>query len=126
MAADVGTGATVGFGTSTYVAEITDIQWTGITRPSVDITHLASTTARAFMPGDLYDPGMMKLEILYDPRTIKPPMNGAAETVTITFPSSDTAAASGFFTDWEFGIPLEDKMTATVSVKFSGIITITT
>jgi hypothetical protein len=126
MAADVGTGATITFGTSAYTAELTDIQWTGIERTVVDITHLGSSQARVFMPGDLYDPGSAQLSVLFDVRTPRPAMNNAAETVTLTFPSSDTAVASGFFSGWEFGVPLEDKMTATVNVKFTGAITFTT
>ena len=126
MATDIGTGSTVTFGTSAYTALIKDISWDGIQRKSVETSYLGTTTAHTFMPGDLYDPGSLKLEVLYDPGTIKPPLNGAVETVTVTFPDANTAAASGFITAWSIKVPLEDVMTATVEVKFTGAITITT
>ena len=128
MPVDIGTGASVTFGTSSFTANYTDINWGGIERTSVQTSHLGTTTAHTFVPGDLFDPGEATFEIQFDPDDY-PPIDQAAETITVTFPvgaggsSGATWAATGFATGFEFGVPLEDLMTGTLTVKFSGDIT---
>ena len=127
MAADTGTGSTVTFGTSGWAGEILDINFDGFNREAIDTTHLGTTTARTFMPSDLYDPGELTLEVQFDGDD-GPPI-AAAETITITFPlkSGDTTAGnwagSGFVTGFSFGLPLEGKQTGTMTIKFTGAIT---
>lgn len=125
MAALNGTGATIAFGTSSYSADILSINGSGITRPSIDTSHMGSTV-RTFIPGDLVDNGTVEVEIIFDPDD-QPPISAAAETITIEFNSPETtgaqAAGSGFVTDWEFGAPLEDKMTGTYTIKWAGAVT---
>lgn len=128
MSVDIGTGASVTFGTSGFTANITNISWSGIERASIQTTHLGTTTAHTFTPGDLFNPGELSLEIQFDPDDY-PPIDAAAETVTVTFPlstggsSAATWAATGFSTGFELGVPLEELMTGTLTVKFSGDIT---
>lgn len=128
MPVDNGTGASITFGTSGFSANITAINGEDITRPEIDTTHLGTTTARTFIPGDLYDPGGVTFDLQFDPDDF-PPIGSAAETVTITFPlssggsSAATWAASGFMTAFSYGVPLEALMTGTATVKFSGVIT---
>lgn len=128
MAIDIGTGTTVTFGTSSFSANITNVGWSGIERPAIDTTHLGTTTARTFMPGDLFDPGELSLDIQFNPDNY-PPITGAAETITVRFPipaglsNGATWVASGFMTSFELGNPLEELMTATMGVKFTGNIT---
>lgn len=127
--ADVTTGASITF-SSGFFAEITNIGHSGINRGSVDVTHMGTTDAREFMPTDLYDAGELSVELQFDPDS-SPPIDQAAETVTVTFPtpsggvSGATWAADGFMTDFEYTGPLEDKMTATATIKFTGTITYT-
>ena len=118
MAVDIGTGMTF----SGFSAEITNISWDGISRESIDTTHLGTTTARTFMPTDLYDAGEITIEGHMD-STLGCPIDGAAATLTITFPGSDTWSASAFCTSFSFNSPLEDKMTFTATFKCSGAIT---
>lgn len=130
MPVDNGTGASVTFGTSGFTANITAINGDSIERPSIDTTHLGTTTARTFIPGDLVDQGNLTLEIQFDPDTT-PPIKTATETITVTFPlsSGGTTAAdwefSGFGTSFEYGVPLEELMTGSLTVKVTGDITIT-
>lgn len=130
MPVDNGTGASITFGTSSFTANITAINGESIERASIETSHLGTTTARTFIPGDLFDPGSISLDIQFDPDT-EPPWNGATETVTITFPLSSagtTAAdweASGFMTSFDYGVPLEELMTGTMTVKLTGDITVT-
>ena len=126
--ADVGTGATIAFGTSSWSASIRNIDHSDISRPSLDTSHLGTSANRTFMPGDLVDRGEIELEFLFDPDT-PPPIDQAAETVTITFPlpSGQSTAAdyefTGFLTNWSYGVPLEELMTGSGTVKVSGAIT---
>lgn len=134
---DNGTGASISFGTSSFNAEITGFSHSGIERASIDTTQLSTAAATGndfgsmtFIPGDLSNPGELSLDIHWDPDTI-PPIDGAAETITITFPKvpADATAAnfsvSGFVTGFDYTVPLEDKMTGTVTVKLSSTVTTT-
>jgi hypothetical protein len=130
MAVDVGTGTTLTGGTSGWTSPILSIEVSDISRESVETSHLGTTTAKTFMPGDLYDPGSIELEILFDTDNVSsvglPPISAAAETWTITFPipsglaTGATAAGSGFLTGWGWSIPLEDRVTGTVTLKMTG------
>ena len=126
--ADVGTGSTITFGTSGFTGEILSIGGKDFSRPAIDSTHLGTTVYRTFFPGDLSDPGGIELEIQFDPDE-DAPINAVAETITVTFPlpaggiTPATMAATGFITDWDFAVPLEDKMMQNITIKLSDTIT---
>lgn len=129
--ADVGTGASITFGTNAFTGQITDIQFEEIMREVFKTSHLGTTTAHTFMPGDLYDPGGIDVTILYNP-TIRPSFTTAAETITVTGPiasgntTGTTIAASGFVDKFKPGnLTLEGLMEGSMHIKFSGAFTIT-
>lgn len=125
--ADVGTGTTISFGTSSFSAEILNVNQSGISRPSIKTSHMTTTSSDTFMPADLVDEGEVTLDFAFNPNN-QPPIRGAAETITITFPiptgssNGATAVFSGFCTGWEWTDPLEDKMTASATLKVSGTV----
>ena len=127
---DIGTGASLALATSAWAPQISEMNWGGIDRDMVESTHLATTTARSYLPADLYDPGELNLSVFYEPGN-EPPTNGALETVTLTFPLNTaqgvavaaTLAGSAAMTSFSFSVPLEDMITADVSFKFSGVLT---
>jgi hypothetical protein len=122
--ATVGTGTTITFDTG-FFAEILSVNWSGITRPSIDTSHMGTATAMTYTPGSLFDPGELQVEIAFVPGTA-PPWDSVAETCTVTWPDAGTAtwAASGFMTEFEVSGALEERLTATGTVKLSGDITI--
>lgn len=133
---DISTGAAITF-SSGFFAEVLNIDWSGISRESIDTTHFGTTQAsagefgsRTFIPGDLSDPGELSVEMHFNPDD-DVPIESVAETVTLTFDlvAGDTTPANwegtGFMTSFDVGMPLEDKMTATAVIKFSGNITMT-
>jgi hypothetical protein len=128
-APDLGNGTTVTFGTSSFTANITGVSWGGISRESINTSHLGTTTDHTFIPGDLVDNGEVSLTIQYD-GTVSPPIitNGAAETVTIDWGGvgvNNTWAASMFQTSFEIGeATVDGLMTATIGLKASGAVTI--
>lgn len=132
---DVGTGATIVFGTSAFAARITGITHDGIERAILETSHLGTAPAGAgtigsktFIAGDLSDPGTITLEGHHDADII-PPIEGAPETITITFPkgAAETAATTwsfqGQMTGYSYTIPLEDIVTFSATVKAVGPIT---
>lgn len=122
---DIGTGSTITW-SSGKITQITAISWSGWSRGSVNTSHMGTTEAHTFIPTDLYDPGELTVELNFEPTDDQAvPMVAAAESVTVTFPGADTWGCSAFMTGFEFNDPMEDKMTATVTLKFSGDITIT-
>lgn len=130
--ADTGFGTTITF-QSGWFASVTSAQWGGIKRESIDTTHMASTSGWAtFMPSDIKDAGELTVEMLFDAdTTFITPIGAAAESVTFTFPietghsTAATWACSGFLTSFEIGVPMDDKMTSTAKIKFSGVPTLT-
>lgn len=136
MATGNPTGATITFGTSGFSAYITDtIDWSGIERAVIETTHFGSTLpsgarqvgGRTFTPGKLVDPGELTLQIQYDPTLDIPLGSGdVAEAITIQPPSGMAGSAitgSGFIRSARIGLPLEGLATATIVVKFTGIVT---
>ena len=131
-----GAGTTITFASGFFAQIIEIIEIQGIAREFFETTH--STTAApssgkfanmTYLPDAFADPGGITITVNFNPDTI-PPINSAAETVTITFPlqSGDTSAANwavtGFMTSFDVSIPVKTgKMTATTNIKFSGEIT---
>lgn len=128
---DIGTGSTIGFGTSSFTAEITNIAIDGIVREALESSHMTTTAAstnemgsKTFVAPDLSDPGSITIQGHYNPDT-DAPVDGPAETVTITTASGATLVFSGFMTEYSAVVDLEEVMTFTAVVKVSGVIAIT-
>lgn len=132
-ASDMGTGALVGFGTSSIPYEILDINWSGMERAVGETTHLATTLARTYLPGDLVDPGELSLTVHVN--ADQDPIDDTGlviETITLTFPipiggsSGATWVGSGFIKSQDpVSIAIDEIMTASVTIKWSGDITTT-
>src|SRR5690606_32763226 len=121
MAADVGTGTTITFGTSSYAAEITGVTINGEEVPVIDISHMGTTGTRAKMLGDLKENVTLDVQVNFDPD--EPPPIGSSETITVTFPipsgstNGATRAGTGAIVSHSEEVPLEDKMTGTYRVQ---------
>jgi len=129
--ADTGNGTTVTFGTSSFTAAIDSVEWGGMERPAINTSHLGTTSYETFMPGDMVDPGEVTLNIQYDPDA-QPPIAGAAETITIRYPTPSGGSAgathvgTGFVTKFTPGNAKNNElMMGSVTIKFSGSITFT-
>lgn len=87
MAADEGRGATLTLGTSTWdtTALITSITPDPITREILNTSHLLTTNYHTKLVADLADAGGFSVEFHHD-GDAEPPITGAAETATITYP----------------------------------------
>lgn len=126
---DIGTGTLMTFGTSSFSARIESVDGPSMHRDAIETTHMATTSNKTFMPGDLVDRGEINITFHHD-ASLTPPIASAAETVTITWPipsgltNGATWAASCFMTDYSPTSEIEGLMTAKATLKVSGAITI--
>lgn len=135
VAVDVSTGLTLTFATSSFTAQILSANWTGASREPKATSHMATAAPSAgetgnmtYIPGDLSDPGELQFTMHFATNT-QPPLDSAAETVTITWPlgagdaANATLAGTGFMTSFEVTADLDEVMEASATVKFSGNLT---
>lgn len=112
-----GHGTTIAWETG-FFATILGISLGGVERAAVLTSHFGTTNYKTFEPADLTDPGEITVEIQHD--TAKaPPVLEAAETLTITWPDSQTLACSGFMTGYEFSAVDEELVRATARIKLT-------
>jgi len=121
----VGTGITITFASS-FFAEILEVNGPNASRISIPTSHMGTTVAHTFTPGDLVDWGEVSVSVAFRPGT-RPPIGSNPETITITYPDSGAAtwAFSGFMTGFSPKGPLEDRMTADCTIKCTGDVTVT-
>jgi hypothetical protein len=136
---DIGTGASIAFGTSTYGAQLISLSHSGITRPSIETTHTGvdltpGTTEvgnATRIPGDIADAGQITAEVYFDPSLTPPLTVTAPEVITITYSiptAGDSAAAwvgSGFCTEFSCDAKHEEVMTATLVIALTASVAIT-
>lgn len=124
--ADVGTGTTIAFASSSFSAEILSVNGNDISREDIDTTHMGTTGYRTSMPSDLVEGGTIDFEFAFNADE-QPPVQSAAEMITITFPipstltSGATLVFSGYINSWSWTDPLEEKMTANATIKVDGV-----
>lgn len=120
MATGVGTGTTVVFSSgSTWSAEVTGLEIDGEEVPVIDFSHFGTTVWRESKPGTLSETPTLTIETQFNP-DVPPPAKGTICTCTVTFPDASTLSGTGFFVSDSVSVPLDDKMTATVTFKFNG------
>lgn len=118
------TGASGGnFGT---VGEVLDITPPAISRDAVESTHMGSPEGWREFIGGLKDGGEAQIEINFAPgsATATAFLNDinadAPGYYKIVFPDATEWGFSALATGLEPGIPIDDRMTATFTVKISG------
>ena len=126
---DIGTGTTLIMDNVTI--HLTSISLSGVSRESIETTHLASGTVRSFIPSDLYDPGTIECEFITDSTTPVTTHNIASIMADVTTVWTIQVAAigkwtgSGFVTDISFDFPTEELQTGSFTLKVSTAITTT-
>ena len=127
----VGTGTTLAIGGITLTVDRLSIGLSGISRESIETTHLGTADARTFIPSDLYDPGSLEVAFQLDSTTptttmdVETILGEAANTWTVTMNEGGNWGGNGFVTDFSWDLPLEELATGTFTLKCSGDITTT-
>lgn len=121
--ADTGFGITIAF-ESGFLAEIIDVTLPEWTRDEIETSHTATTdNAKTFIMQDLVDYGELQVELNFDESEV-PPINDDFSPCVITFDSGTTWSFSGALKSYAAAAPIDDRMTATATIKVSGKITI--
>ncbi|MFN4176423.1 phage tail tube protein [Phenylobacterium sp.] len=107
----------------TKLGEVTAISPPGATTDAVDVTHMESADGiREFIPG-LTDPGEVSLTLNWIPGDTTDDFILAwsdKRACKIRFPNGVTWTFDGFKTSFQPDTPMDDKMTAELTVKASG------
>lgn len=126
---DVGSGASITFGTSNLSLQWLSIDIGAVSRETIDTTHLGSTQAtgsgqtnsRTFMPGDHQNLSEIGVEFHWDPSALDL-VRAAAETITVTYPDGSTLSGSGFcFEVKPPSLGVDEKQVGSLKVKPSGV-----
>ena len=125
---DVGTGTTLGAGTSTsFTPKIESLRINGETIPIIDTTHMGTTGTQTAMTGDLKTRCSLDVNCQYNPSLTYPTGVTEVWTLTMPIPSGGTNGAtlygSGTLSEHSADIPLENKMTSDFKVEFLGAVT---
>ena len=117
------------------VTEVLSISTPSVTTATIDTTGIESVH-RTFLAGTI-DSGEMTLEIMYDPNAdldIETPWSAAAtgapaeKDCVITFPDAgySTFSFKGIIVGFSSSVAIDEKITASVTIRVSGAITVAT
>lgn len=116
------TGSAVTFD-SGFCAEMLSFDAPGWEREVIDISHMGTTVAKVFMPGDLYDPGEFRVRLAVVPGT-EPPMVDAAEEIVLTWSDGSTWTFDGFAKSYSASAEMEARGEAELVIKVTGAIAV--
>lgn len=123
-------------GTYANIAQVLDISGPGVQADQIQVSHRDSTW-RKYLPG-LVDGGEVSFDIAFDPNdashdpTVTTSMyadciNQKAGNYKLTFPGAGTATTTcilnAFVTKFETSEPVEDALTASITLKINGALT---
>jgi len=117
------------------VADVLSISTPSVTTATIDTTGIESVH-RTFLAGTV-DSGEMTLEIMYDPNAdsdLEDPWSAAAtgapveKPCVITFPDDgySTFAFQGIIVGFSASVAIDEKITASITIRVSGAITVAT
>lgn len=118
-----GTGITVTW-ESGFLAEIIDVTPPGASLEMINISHMSTTDAHEFLQAALVDWGEAVFELAFDPG-MTPPIGNAFSACVITFRDGETWSFIASMSGYTPRAPMEDRMTATATLKVSGKVTMT-
>jgi len=114
------------FATSGFTAAITEIGGATHSREDLKTSDLSTTNYHDYQPGDLVEGGESTFTFFYDPDE-QPPIAGARENITRTFPipaggaTGATKQQQGYIKSWEEPTSVTDElMMCTCTIKWSG------
>jgi len=127
MAGRDGHGTTITFGTTGFAAKIKSVGGPNMERGAIDVTTMDTTGALAYIAAALYDGGSVDITFQFDPEDGMPPINTAAETITIDWAAvGATWAFPGFMTAAGPAAAVGEEMQMTSTLKCAGEITVST
>jgi hypothetical protein len=134
--ADIGHGSSIKYGASavssaTAIANILSISGPNQTRAAIDVTAMDSPSGAMEFIGGLADPGETSFELLFEGTTGNQytTLNtlyqaGATNHWHVAFADGANWYCKGVLTSLGHTLPLTDKMTASMTIKHSGVPTV--
>lgn len=127
-ASDTGQSATIAFGTSAFTAVYQQMGEIEQTRDALEDTDLSVTGEKTYVPSDVFEPGTLTCTLYFDPTDGLPGPGSAAETITLTYPKSESGtvsaanlAGSGFITSVKYpSLQLGEINMAEFTIQFDG------
>jgi len=115
----------------TAVAEVTSISAPSISRDTIETTHHGSVDGhREFLPG-LSDGGEVSLDINWNPADASHAAiyatftSSANQAYSVMFPNLWELTFNGMVTGFDATAPIDDRLTASVTIKVTGKVTLT-
>jgi len=121
-----GYGTTITFGTSGFSANLISVDGPGLERGSIDITHMGTSNAMAYIAQALYDVGEISVTFEFNGAD-SPPISGATETITIDWAGATGSGSwsfSAFCTGYRPGASIGERMQATMTLKATGALSV--
>lgn len=123
MANDKGHGTTITWASGFVTSDIENIDWSGISRGTIETTTMSTSGGQTFVGEANYNPGELSVTFLFD-NTSTPPITATEQNCTIDFAGlGQTFAAQAILTNADISMPDKDMMRCTATLKFSGSIT---
>lgn len=123
--AKTGLGTTITFAASAFSAKIIDIgQIFSLSRAVIEASNMSSTDWMEKIPADLAEGGELTFTIEYD-GDVDIPINDAEEDITIDIRGQGTGflvEGPGLITGASAAVPHNDKMTADITVTWTGAV----
>jgi hypothetical protein len=134
----VSNGLKITFGKSGFVADILSVSHSGVARALIETSHMGTPEpqddeigGKTFIVDPLEDPGQLQLQVHYDPSN--PPKRtdpDDPESIEVEYRKPRGAATAarlvgeGWLQEWSAEMNLGAKMTATLTVKFTGLLNV--
>lgn len=109
------TGTTITF--SGFAYKFISFDGPGFECETIDANKLATEDWVDKMPGSLIDPGQLSGTVEYDGTM---PTLGVNQTMTVTFPNSNSISGKGFLKSFKPAGEVEGKLTADVTFELHG------
>lgn len=94
--AKTGNTGTIALATSAIAFPWTKIGEWQATREKLEVSSLATADFKEYEPGDLSEPGEIEVEGYFEGKDeFEGKIKAAAETITVTYPKTDSASAAG-------------------------------
>ena len=108
------------FGTTGFAPKKMSINIPGASREKLKTSYMGQAAlSHTYIPVALSELGSMSGEVFVDPDAL-PPINSAAETITITWPDSSTWAFTGFMESFDVTGERDGLLTGNYSICISG------
>lgn len=107
------------------LGQVTSLTPPALAVDAIDVTHMQTTSGtREFIPG-LMDPGECSMEMNFLPGSASEALILSVLRTKVklrnTYPGGETSTFDAIITGYAPAVPMDDKMTATLTVKVSGV-----